>query len=175
MLFRSMNAFALFNRVLTTKEISMLYNCPKFLSLTNSTTSSYSSYVMNKMSLMYYYPFDYDVLDYKSGLSNIGLYDISSTAVSISTSNTYLNSGSIYFPSPNASKICLNLPNNVVFSTSNVTTSFWFKFVSVPTTDIYRSFYEFYNDASSIFIRFCVGYNSPYLEFVGSIGANFTT
>jgi len=92
------------------------------------------SYNINNSNLLYYYPFDTDYLDYKTGT---GVSDLLSNAsTSISTTTTKLSSGSLLMPGSIASTI--QTPNTT-FTTNGVTFAVWMKFNATPgfTTRIF--------------------------------------
>ena len=76
---------------------------------------------ISNANLMYYYPFDTNLLNYASGT---GITDSSATNVSISNTTTKLTSGSLYFPA--ASNSALQIPNTT-FTANGITVSVWVK------------------------------------------------
>jgi len=122
-----MNQFLVFNRVITSTELSYLVNYPSQVKLSGPVTGNVI-YNINNTGLLQYYPFDNDLLNYATGS---GVSDGTTNLTSIATTNTKLSSGSLYFPgSPSqyfkASNPSLNTTNGMTFS-------IWAKFTTIPS------------------------------------------
>ena len=85
-------------------------------------------YNINNSNLIYYYPFDINYLDYKTGAGVSNL--LSTTGTSISTTTTKLTSGSLLMPGVNTEII--QTPNTT-FTTNGVTFAVWMKCNTIPT------------------------------------------
>ena len=101
---------------------------------------------ISNANLMYYYPFDTNLLNYASGT---GITDSSAISVSISNTTTKLTSGSLYFNG--ASNESLQIPNTT-FDCNGITIAFWLKLNVLPGTSPTR-FIDFgYGTASQFAI-----------------------
>lgn len=94
------------------------------------------SYNINNSNLLYYYPFDKDLLDYKTGT---GVSNVTSANVAINTSTTKLQKGAIYFPG--VSEEFIQLPSTT-FSTNGISFALWMNFPIIPSSG-YTSVFEF--------------------------------
>jgi len=94
------------------------------------------SYNINNTNLLYYYPFDKDLLNYKTGT---GVNDTSSANVAINTLTTKLLKGNAYFPGMSGEYI--QLPSTT-FSTNGISFALWMEFPVIPSSS-YTSVFEF--------------------------------
>jgi len=89
----------------------------------SSPPTNTSSYNINNTNLLYYYPFNVDFLDYKTGT---GTSNSTTTNVTISTANTKLTNGSILFPGSTGTSQLVQIPSTTL-TTNGVTIAFWAK------------------------------------------------
>ena len=74
-----------------------------------------AQYIINNSGIMHYYPFDTDMLDYKSG---VGENNATVSNVYVSRDSTKLKNGAVRFPGDNTQSF--KLPN-VSFGKSGIT------------------------------------------------------
>lgn len=96
------------------------YASPNITSISSPPTPTYN---INNTNLLYYYPFNMDYLDYKTGA---GVSNVTTTNVTISTTTTKLTNGSILFPGSTGVNQLVQIPSTT-FTTNGVTIAFWAK------------------------------------------------
>lgn len=123
------NSYQLFTTVSNIVSVRLYYqgievknnNIP--INIPYSITNSNSSNMLDKTGLLYYYPFDTDIVNYSSA-SDGNNYELSSAT--LSTSTTKLTSGSLAIPSGGHFKVP---PHKI--NTSGYSIAFWYKLGSV--------------------------------------------
>jgi hypothetical protein len=123
-----MNQFLCFRRFITSTELSYLVNYPSQVGFSSSITTPFAATVnINNSNLLQYYPFDRDLLNYATGS---GVPDGTTNLTNISTTNTKLSIGSLYYPgSANQS---FKASNPSLSTTGGMTFSIWGKYTYIP-------------------------------------------
>ena len=85
-------------------------------------------YNINNTGLLHYYPFNYDLLNYASGM---GVNDGVANLTSISTTNKILTNGSLYFPG--TANQYFKVSNPSISTSTGMTFSIWAKYTTIPT------------------------------------------
>jgi hypothetical protein len=108
-----MNDFRYYNRILDISEVKQLYNI-------------YSFYLNNDPTLVLYYPFDNNFLNYASGIGST-YNTIVTTGVSINKNRFKVGKGSYN----NSSAAVPGILNSIIANTGGYTIAFWFYITSL--------------------------------------------
>jgi hypothetical protein len=89
---------------------------------------TFISYNINNTGLLHYYPLNSNLLNYATGT---GVTDATANLTSISTANTKLTNGSLYFPG--TANQYLKVSNPSISTTTGMTFAIWAKYTTIPT------------------------------------------
>lgn len=130
-----------FSRMLTTSEISYLYNYPTQVTTTSAittiTSQSTSLYNINNTSLLYYYPFDVDYKNYSG--TTLDFTVTGSGYKPYTTPTTKLLNGSVTMPQSDSNS--LKITPNITFTTNGITIAFWYKLNSLTNIGTSKGYY----------------------------------